>query len=121
MAAARVPVTVTDAPAAANALAADVNTTKNDKILLAKDYVDRAQYIRYVNLSLVAGLAAFAVALLAVLAILAVFAGGRFARGIGIVRGHLVVALAQQDLAREAHEVALGPLGHRTNRRRWPG
>ena len=47
---------------AANALAADVNTTKNDKILLAKAYVDRAQYIRYVNLSLVAGLAAFAVA-----------------------------------------------------------
>lgn len=47
---------------ATDALAANANTTKNDKILLRNAYIDRASTIRYVNLGLVAGLAAVAVA-----------------------------------------------------------
>lgn len=45
---------------AADALAADANTTQNDKIRLYQAYIDRANTVRWVNLSLVAGLAVVA-------------------------------------------------------------
>ena len=47
---------------ATDALAADVNTTPNDKIRLYRAYADRAATIRYWNLGLVATLGAAAVA-----------------------------------------------------------
>jgi len=47
---------------ATDALAANANTTQNDKILLYAAYIDRAKQTRWVNLGLVLGLAAEALA-----------------------------------------------------------